>query len=81
MLFDGPNPNCTVRPARNNVMNLLWVTDGAPADISGPKDRGAVEIGTQPPPGGAAMRIIDYPPTTPAQEAKVDVGLVDAQEP
>jgi mannose-6-phosphate isomerase-like protein (cupin superfamily) len=73
VLFDGQNPNCTLRPARKNVMNLIWSTSGAPADISGPEDRGAVEIGTQPPPCGTAFRIIDYPPTTPEQEAALDV--------
>jgi mannose-6-phosphate isomerase-like protein (cupin superfamily) len=73
VLFDGDNPNCTVRPARKNVMNLLWATSGAPAGISGAQDRGAVEIGTQPPPNGTAFRIIDYPPTTPEQEAALDV--------
>jgi hypothetical protein len=74
VLFDGANPNCVKRPARGNIMNLMWVTDGAPARISGPNDRGAAEIGTQPPPGGTAMRVIDYPPTTPEDEAKLDVG-------
>lgn len=74
VLFDGDNPNRVLRPARGNVMNLLWVTAGAPADMTGDTDRGAVEIGTQPPPGGTALRIIDYPPTTPEQEAKLDVG-------
>ena len=73
VLFDGMNPNCTLRPARGNIMNLIWSSDGAPADISGPTDRGAVEIGTQPPPNGTAFRIIDYPPTTPEQEARLDV--------
>ncbi len=74
VLFDGQNPNCTVRPARKNVMNLVWATEGAPADITGPADRGGVDIGTQPPRLGTAFRIIDYPPTTPEQEAALDVG-------
>lgn len=74
VLFDSANPNRTLRPARGNVMNLIWATGGAPADISGPNDRGAVDIGTQPPPGGTAFRIIDYPPTTPEQEARLDTG-------
>jgi len=73
VLFDGPNPNCTVRPARKNIMNLLWATHDAPADIAGRTDRGTADIGTQPPPSGTAFRIIDYPPTTPEQEAKLDV--------
>ena len=73
VLFDGMNPNCTLRPARGNIMNLVWSTDGAPADISGATDRGAVDIGTQPPANGTAFRIIDYPPTTPEQEARLDL--------
>jgi mannose-6-phosphate isomerase-like protein (cupin superfamily) len=73
VLFDGDNPNTQFRPARGNTMNLIWTTDGSPADMSGTIDRGAVEIGTQPPPGGTVMRIIDYPPTTPEQEARLDV--------
>ena len=73
VLLDGQNPNCTVRPARGNVMNLLWATHSAPADVTGSADRGAVEIGTQPPARGTAFRIIDYPPTTAEQEAKLDV--------
>ena len=72
VLFDGRNPNCTLRPARGNMMNLLWSTPGAPAEISGPTDRGAVQIGTQPPAHGTAFRIVDYPPTTAEQEAKLD---------
>jgi hypothetical protein len=74
VLFDGDNPNRSIRPARKNVMNLIWSTEGAPADISGPNDRGSIDIGTQPPSCGTAFRIIDYPPTTPEQEAKLDVG-------
>ena len=73
VLFDGQNPNCTVRPVRKNIMNLVWTTSGAPADIGGTQDRGAVSISTQPPALGTAFRIIDYPPTTPAQEAQLDV--------
>jgi mannose-6-phosphate isomerase-like protein (cupin superfamily) len=73
VLFDGENPHKQVRPVRGNTSRLVWTTNGAPADMSGPKDRAAVEIGTSPPPGGTIFRIIDYPPATPESE-KLDSG-------
>ena len=68
VLFDGENPHSVKRPGRPNTASLLWVTDGAPADISGPRDRAAVSIGTSPPPSGSVFRIVDYPPATPEME-------------
>jgi hypothetical protein len=65
VLHDGPAPNKAVRPASGNTMRLIWTTDRTPAPISGPADRGQVQIGTQPPPMGSAFRIIDYPPAAP----------------
>ena len=69
VLFDGENPHKAVRPVRNNVSRRIWVTDGAPADISGRHDRGQTEIGVAPPPGGSVFRIVEYPPVTPEAEA------------
>ena len=68
VLFDSDNPHSVKRPGRPNTSSLLWVTDGAPADISGPQDRAARTIGTSPPPSGSIFRIVDYPPVTPEQE-------------
>jgi mannose-6-phosphate isomerase-like protein (cupin superfamily) len=68
VLFDGVNPQKVVRPASGNVMRLVWTTDRTPAAISGPADRGAVQIGTQPPTRGSAFRIIDYPPMPPGAD-------------
>ena len=65
VLFDGANPHKVVRPNRSVTSRLLWVTDQAPADISGPADRAAVTIGIGPPHGGSVFRIIDIPPTPP----------------
>src|SRR3990170_2272141 len=65
VLFDGPNPHKKVRPQRKTVSRLVWVTDGAPADMSGRTDRAAVDIGIVPPPGGSVFRVIDVPPTPP----------------
>ena len=69
VLFDGENPHKAVRPVRNNVSRRIWVTDGAPADMSGRQDRGQTEIGVAPPPGGTVFRIVEYPPVTAEAEA------------
>ena len=69
VLFDGANPNTKVRPDRKTVSRLLWVTDETPAEISGPKDRAAREIGIAPPGGGSIFRIVDIPPTPPEVDA------------
>lgn len=62
VLSDGPAPRKAVRPASGNTSRLLWVTETVPADISGPTDRGNVDVGTQPPTTGTIFRIVDYPP-------------------
>ncbi len=73
VLFDGENPHKAVRPIRGNVMRLVWATGETPADMAGPQDRAAIDIGTSPPAGGTIFRIIDYPPATPESE-KLDKG-------
>ena len=68
VLFDGDCPHVVKRPDRPTVSQLLWVTSGAPADISGPADRAALamgKIGISPPPGGSVFRIVDFPPLGP----------------
>src|SRR5262245_52898970 len=49
VLIDGPTPHKKVRPHSQTVSRLLWVTDQAPADLSGTNDRAAIEIGIMPP--------------------------------
>ena len=73
VLFDGENPHKAVRAIRKNVSRMVWMTDGAPADMSGSADRAANPVGTSPPPGGTIFRIIDYPPTPPEVE-NLDAG-------
>jgi mannose-6-phosphate isomerase-like protein (cupin superfamily) len=63
VLFDGANPHKVVRPNRSVTSRLLWVTDQTPADMTGPRDRAAIEIGIAPPAHGSVFRIIDIPPT------------------
>src|SRR3977135_994955 len=63
-LMDGPSPHKKVRPATQTASHLLWVTDKTPADLSGTKDRAAIEIGIMPPRGGSVLRMVDFPPET-----------------
>jgi naringenin degradation protein FdeH len=65
VLFDGDNPHKVVRPNRSVTSRLLWVTDQTPADMTGTRDRAAIEIGIAPPAHGSVFRIIDIPPTPP----------------
>jgi len=69
VLLDGANPHNKVRPQRQTVSRLLWVTDATPADMTGNQDRAAREIGIAPPAGGSVFRIIDIPPTPPEVDA------------
>ena len=71
VLLDGANPHKKVRPQAQTVSRLLWVTDQTPADLSGPADRAAIEIGIMPPRGGTVFRIVDFPPET-AETKKLD---------
>ena len=69
LLFDGPNPHRKVRPQAQTVSRLLWVTGETPADLSGGKDRAAVDLGIMPPRGGSVFRIVDFPPETTEMRA------------
>jgi len=64
VLFDGPNPHRKVRPHAQTVSRVIWVTDQSPADLSGTKDRAAIDIGIMPPRGGSVFRIVEFPPET-----------------
>ncbi|MFP6736209.1 MAG: cupin domain-containing protein [Rhodospirillales bacterium] len=61
ILFDGDAPNARVRPGRAAVSTLLWVTDDAPAQLSG-SDNAEREIGITPPINGSIFRILELPP-------------------
>jgi hypothetical protein len=71
VLIDGPARNVKVRPVGGFVSSLLWVTDEAPADISGRADRAERSIAVAPPPSGSIFRIVDFPP------ADTDVAEID----
>ncbi|HEY4407286.1 MAG TPA: cupin domain-containing protein [Xanthobacteraceae bacterium] len=67
VLFDGDNPHKVVRPNRNTVSRMLWMTDRVPAALSG-ADRAAASVGIAPPAGGSVFRIVEFPPITPEVE-------------
>jgi mannose-6-phosphate isomerase-like protein (cupin superfamily) len=71
VLMDAPIPHKKVRPQAQTVSRLVWVTDETPADLSGTKDRAAIELGIMPPHGGSAFRIVEFPPET-AEMRKLD---------
>ena len=64
VLIDGVTPHKKVRPTTKTASHLMWVTDQAPADLSGTKDRAAIDIGINPPRGGSVFRVVDFPPET-----------------
>src|SRR5258708_4087642 len=70
VLIDGAAQNVKLRKATGLVSTLLWVTEGASADLSGNADRASREIGVAPPPRGSIFRVVDFPPAA-------DFGAVD----
>jgi hypothetical protein len=78
VLFDGANPHRNERPVHKTVSRLIWATDETPADLSGPADRAARQIGISPPAAGSVFRIVDFPPTPPEVE-KLDPSFLQQQ--
>jgi len=80
VLFDSAAPNQKLRQVTGLVSTLLWVTDEAPADISGKADRAAREIGVPPPPNGSIFRVVDFPPESGARSREAvlkEMGVAD----
>lgn len=69
VLYDGDATNTRTRAFAGTTSTLIWVTDGAPADISTTQDQADRQIATAPPPGGSIFRIVDFAPLTPRMEA------------
>ena len=61
VLLDDVNQHAKLRP-HGTVTRLLWVADETPADMRGPADRAAREIGIAPPAAGSSFRIVEFPP-------------------
>jgi mannose-6-phosphate isomerase-like protein (cupin superfamily) len=62
VLRDGEAPNVKVREVGGIVSTLMWVLDKSPARHAETEDFGDIAIGTAPPPQGAILRIVDFPP-------------------
>ncbi len=69
-LFDGLVPLKAPTPGRP-TQAVLWATEGSPADPSARIDVAAKPIGLAPPEGGTVIRIVDFPPTTAEQDARL----------
>ena len=65
VLFDRELPP-KQRSAGGNAVSMLWITDEFPIDVDGTGDRGDRAIGVPPPAAGTIFRIVDFPPTKPA---------------
>ena len=56
------NTPYTARRAEGTLQQRIWLTDKNPADMSGDKDRGGIDVCIAPPPGGSVIRYPDIPP-------------------
>jgi naringenin degradation protein FdeH len=72
VLMDGPASNVTIRKT-GFVSTVLWAVDESPADISGSGDRAARDVALSPPPNGAVLRVVDFPPVTPDSMKAADM--------
>jgi mannose-6-phosphate isomerase-like protein (cupin superfamily) len=61
VLIDGPTPYVNQR-GEGNVVQLLWMTNESPADLSHTRDQAAQKTGVPPPPNGAILRVVDFAP-------------------
>ena len=62
VLFEGEPP--AVLDFGPIVIKELWLTDGAPPDIRGREDTSTRPWALEPPPGGAAFRVVTFMPDT-----------------
>ena len=57
ILIDGPTPYVNQR-GEGNVVQLLWMTNESPADLSHTRDQAAQKTGVPPPKNGAICRVV-----------------------
>jgi mannose-6-phosphate isomerase-like protein (cupin superfamily) len=63
-----------VSPSGNGSANL-WVTNASPPGFSFTEDTGK-PIGFNPPDNGTVLRVVEFPPLKPGDEAKLPPGLM-----
>ncbi len=65
-IIDDNTPYKTTRPDSGAMQQRIWVTDKNPADMTGDKHRGAIELRIEPPAGGSVIPELDIPPESEA---------------
>jgi len=68
VLSDENAPNVRIRKESGIIGTLLWTTGTMPVTYSN-ADRGAVQIGTAPPPNSTVLRVVEFPPEVPMDPA------------
>jgi quercetin dioxygenase-like cupin family protein len=68
ILSDENASNVRVRKESGITGTLLWTTGTMPVTYSN-ADRGAVQIGTAPPPNSSVLRVVEFPPEVPMDPA------------
>ena len=61
ILIDGPTPYVNQR-GEGNVVQLLWMTNESPVDLSHTRDQANQKTGVPPPRNGSICRIVDFAP-------------------
>ena len=74
VLFDSRD-TLAVGKSGNGSLNL-WTTDASPPSFSFKDDAAKKPLGLSPPDNGTAFRVVEFPPTTPVDEAKMDPQLM-----
>jgi naringenin degradation protein FdeH len=69
-LMDGPTPYVSQR-GEGNVVQLLWITNETPADLSHTRDQANQKTGVPPPKNGSICRVVDFAP----YDGKVPQGI------
>jgi mannose-6-phosphate isomerase-like protein (cupin superfamily) len=61
VLIDAPTPYVNQR-GEGNVVQLLWITNETPADLSHTRDQANQKTGVPPPHNGSICRVVDFAP-------------------
>jgi mannose-6-phosphate isomerase-like protein (cupin superfamily) len=79
VLYDSVDPYKIERKEIGTVSRALWMTESSPARMDGAADRAAAIRGIAPPATGTIFRIVDFPPITDEEAAKLDPHLMAHQ--
>ncbi len=71
VLIDGPTPYVNQR-GEGNVVQLLWLTNETPANLSHTQDGANQKTGVPPLPNGSTLRVVDFAPQASAEVKGID---------